>query len=105
MDSQSIAKTILQQLGGRKFITMTGSSNFGGGIDEKSNPYLIMRLKRNKSGARYLRITLNVMDTYDMKFMKLDKNDNLQSVSEHNGIYCDMLQDVFTEVTGLYTHL
>lgn len=105
MDSQSIAKTILQQLGGRKFITMTGSSNFGGGIDEKSNPYLIMRLKRNKSDARYLSITLNAMDTYDMKFMKLDHNDSIKIVSEHNDIYCDMLQDVFTEVTGLYTHL
>ena len=94
-----IAKTILSQLGGNRFVAMTGSKNFV--YDHNS---LSMRLTSNKVSDTFLNIKLTVMDLYDMKFMKL-RGTELITVSEHNGIYCDQLQEIFTSVTGLYTHL
>ena len=58
----SIAKTILEQLGGNKFVVMTGAKNF---VD--CGDALSMRIGRNKTSSNYLKITLNSMDTYDMK--------------------------------------
>ena len=62
MSNLKVAETILEQLGGNKFRMMTGAKNFGG--TENS---LSMRIGRNKTSSNYLRITLNSMDTYDMK--------------------------------------
>ena len=66
-----IAKTILQQIGGRRFAAMTGSKDF---IDMGNG--LRMSLARNKT----------------------------KDIETHDGIYCDMLEEMFTMVTGLYTH-
>lgn len=99
-NTTTIAETILQQLGGRRFIAMTGSSNF---ID--GGNYINMKLTKNACKAQYLRIELNSMDTYDMTFYRVDKELNRTTVAECNGVYCDMLQDIFTQKTGLYTKL
>ena len=71
-----IAKTILEQIGVRRFAAMTGSKDFtdmGNGLR--------MSLARNKTSANRLDI---IYET-------------------HEGIYCDMLEEMFTMVTGLYT--
>ena len=94
----SVAKTILEQLGGNKFRMMTGAKNFMGFSDG-----LVMKIGRNSSN--YLKITLNSMDTYDMEFAKVSKMGEKKSVSEYNNIYCDMLTDQFTAHTGMYTSL
>ena len=96
----SVAKTILEQLGGNKFRMMTGAKHLAG--DENS---LSMRIGRNSSNSNYLKITLNSMDTYDMEFAKLTRIGEKKSVSEYNNIYCDMLTDQFTAHTGMYTSL
>lgn len=93
------AKEILNQLGGNRFIAMTGCKNFIG--DNKS---LSMKLSANKKKWTHLKITLNDMDTYDMKFMQFRKFDVIKEEQE-TGIYADMLQSVFTARTGLYTKL
>ena len=101
----SVHQTILEQLGGRRFIAMTGSKNFT--YSAKEPNYLQMRLIRNKSKAQFLKITLNVFDTYTMTFSKVvgDKfSERLVTVKEIENVYCDQLQEVFTSVTGLYTH-
>lgn len=90
---------ILEQLGGNKFVVMTGSKNF---ID--CGNALSMHLTRNKIGAKFLKIELKGDDTYIMTFSKL-KNDSLVVLKEFNGIYNDQLQEIFTSVTGLYTRL
>lgn len=95
----SIANEILAQLGGRKFIAMTGSKNFCG--DKNS---LSMHLTKNLLGAKFLKITLDAYDTYTMTFSKIAKN-QLVVLSEESGIYADMLQKCFTEKTGLLTRL
>ena len=94
-----VARTILDQLGGNKFIAMTGAKNLAGGDN-----FLSMKLPRNKSGANYLRITLSPMDDYTVQFDKINKSIGM-TVFCSGGIYCDQLQEVFTSVTGLDTRL
>ena len=100
MSDMTVAKTILEQLGGNKFCAMTGAKNLVG--DENS---LSMRIGRNSSNSNYLKITLNSMDTYDMKFCKLTRKFEEKSVTEYNNIYNDMLTGQFTSHTGMYTSL
>ena len=94
-----VAQTILTQLGGNRFITMTGSKQFIAGEN-----FLRMRLSRNKSGANMLKINLNSLDTYDLEFIKVTKND-FKIVKTIHDVYNDMLQEIFTSETGLYTKL
>ena len=96
----TVAKTILEQLGGNKFRMMTGAKHFGARDNSLS-----MRIGRNSSNSNYLKITLNSMDLYDMKFCKLTRKFEEKSVTEYNNIYNDMLTDQFTAHTGMYTSL
>ena len=96
----SVAKTILEQLGGNQFCMMTGAKNL---VD--CGDALAMRIGRNSSNSNYLKITLNSMDTYDMEFAKLTRMGEKKSVTEYNNIYNDMLTDQFTAHTGMYTSL
>ena len=100
MSDMRVAETILEQLGGNKFCMMTGAKNLGG--TENS---LSMRIGRNSSNSNYLKITLNMMDLYDMEFCKLTKMGEKKSVTEYNNVYNDMMTDQFTAHTGMYTSL
>ena len=100
MSNLIVAETILKTLGGNKFRMMTGAKNLAG--DENS---LSIRIGRNSSNSNYLKITLNSMDLYDMKFCKLTRKFEEKSVTEYCDVYNDMLTDVFTEHTGMYTKL
>ena len=102
---------ILEQLGGHKFVVMTGSSHF---VSDKNT--LRMKLAKNKSKANKLDITLMPDDTYTMRFYKYSaprKKPNsmeytsgkVEEVAKFEGVYNDMLQDIFTQVTGMYTYL
>jgi hypothetical protein len=108
---KSIAETILDQLGGNKFVVATGSKNL---VADKNR--LIMTLSRNKSKANRLEISLNGLDTYDMRFFKFTpfkfdantmtmREEKLEDVKILKNIYCDQLQEIFTHITGLITKL
>jgi len=102
MNDKIVAKTILQQLGGNKFITMTGAKNF-----VSSENTLAFKFP-NKSGANSCQITLNSLDLYDIKFVRIRNKQGIpqfKTTAEHNGIYADQLQSIFTQETGLYTYL
>ncbi len=99
MGNQAVAQEILRQLGGKKFVVMTGSKNFIAGDNTLS-----MKLSRNSSGANYLRITLTGMDDYNLEFISI-RGQSMKTKHEVNGVYCEQLQSVFTEKTGLYTYL
>lgn len=80
---------------------MTGSYNFVYGDNQ-----LVMTLRKNKLKAKYLKITLTPLDTYTMEFFSIDNNTlEAKSIKEIPMLYNDQLQDVFTEYTGLLTHL
>lgn len=93
------AATILKQLGGNKFIMMTGAKNFV--CDEKGIGF---RFMRNKIGAQFCRIELNSLDLYNMSFRKLVK-DRLVILKEVNNLYDDHIEEIFSEITGLATRL
>lgn len=108
-DREQIARVILSQLGGNKFIAMTGARNFSHGIFAEG-PGLSMRLPATPKGRfTALCIELTPADTYTMTFCRSVPNKDKTGwdvVSEkRRDIYNDMLQEVFTRVTGLDTHL
>lgn len=80
---------------------MTGSKNFTYSKNDKGEVTLTMHLIRNKSKAKYLSITLNGLDLYDIEFSTTNKNYEYIVVETHNDVYNDMLQDIFASVTGL----
>lgn len=98
-----IAKTILKQLGGNKFTVMTGAKNYVAHKDALS-----FRLpgngKLNGKTVNYVKITLTPLDLYDVEFGYI-RGMNYKVLKTVEGIYFDMLQDVFTRNTGLDTHL
>lgn len=96
-----VAQTIREQIGGNKFIVMTGAKNM-----MVENHGLSFRLPSNfaKNGINHVQIHLNASDYYDMTFSKL-RAGNLKQISEVKDVDCYTLQSVFTEQTGLDTHL
>lgn len=105
--SLEIAKTILEQLGGRRFSIMTGAKNFVSmKPDENSLGGLKFSIGRNATACNTVMIKLMLDDTYTVQFMKFSpKNLTLTVLEESSDVYCDMLREVFTSYTGLYTHL
>lgn len=106
-----VADIILQQLGGGRFIVMTGSKNF---VSDGNT--LRMSLTKNSSKANRLWITLDEDDTYTMRFFKytaprfntktcIFTEEKVTEIKKISGVYCDQLQDIFTETTGLYTRI
>lgn len=112
--NHEIATTILQQLGGKRFIVMTGAKDFTT-IDNG----LRFKIGRNGSKANMVEIKLNGLDLYDMEFVKYSpahlsinhkkgtadwKEEVRKTVREFHDIFFDQMQELFTETTGLYTH-
>ena len=101
----TIARTILEQIGGKRFAVMTGSRDF---VDMGNG--LRMSLARNKTSANRLDIIYDAgTDLYNMRlyrktFRKKTFESKSKDVEVHEGIFFDMLEEVFTQVTGLYTH-
>ena len=86
-----IAKTILEQIGGRRFAAMTGSKDF---IDMGNG--LRMSLARNKTSANRLDIIYDGgADLYNMRFYRRTFSKKTfecktKDIEMHEGIYCDI---------------
>jgi hypothetical protein len=91
--------TIMQQLGGSAFLAMTGAHQLTLGDDR-----LQFRIPQARSGINCVVIILDPADTYTMQYWRI-RGTRVELVHEDRDVYCDMLQDVFTQRTGLYTHL
>lgn len=94
-----IAETILHQLGGRRFIAMTGAKEFC-----KTDNSMMFRIPKAKDGINYVKIELNGRDLYDVSFVRI-RGMNFEEVSKVEDIYCDMLVETFEQNTHLYTKL
>lgn len=92
-----VAETILAQLGGRRFIMMTGAKNIHGSADTL-NFQLPSRFATG--GINAVRITLAGDDTYTVKFFKTH-GFKCKDMGTVEGVYNDQLRRVFTERTGL----
>ena len=97
--SMDVAKTILSQLGGNKFIAMTGSKGFTG--DDKS---LTFRIGRNAGDWNAVKIELTPMDDYTITFYRFHKC-SISKIKDVEGVCCDNLTDIFTNETGLEVSL
>lgn len=94
-----VAQTILKQLGGNKFIAMTGAKNIGG--TENS---LSFKIGSNAKRVTHVKITLTDDDLYDVEYYNI-RGTNFKTVAKSEGIYSDMLRKDFEQNTGLYTSL
>ena len=94
LDKRQAGET-LKQLGGNKFIAMTGAKNFTVGKEG-----LAFKIGRNAKAVNYVVIQLNGKDLYDMKFQK-----GTRVLKTANDVYGDQLQKMFTKHTGMYTSL
>lgn len=132
--NQEIAKIILQQLGGRQFAMMTGAKQFVAidngvrfrigknktranlvkivlrgddtynmefwHIGQEVNPYAILMRYANK-GLSPDEINKQVKAATE----RAEKAAEPVKLKAYEGIYCDQLQELFTEYTELYTRL
>lgn len=92
----TIANTILAQLGGAKFRAMTGAHSFTGDAHA-----LTFKFPNGRAKVFACKIRLNAMDTYDVEFFKKDGKYNVVMSDYLEGVYADMLGDMFTRITGL----
>ena len=97
--SNVVANTILNQIGGRRFIMMTGAKNF---VSSENGLTFRIPGRSAKQGINKVRIVLMPDDTYEMQFIKY-ANMTDKRVSTVTNVYCDMLEDVFEAQTGLFT--
>jgi len=94
-----IANTILSQLGGNKFLAMTGASNLLGGDNTLS-----FKIGRNANKVTHVRVTLTPMDDYSVEFINI-RGTNVKPIATVDGVYADNLREVFERRTGLRTSL
>lgn len=101
--STQVAETILSQLGGRRFIAMTGAKSFAGGPDQ-----LTFRLPSTltRDHIKAVKIQLDPSDTYTVTFYAGAKfPECIRTVATVSDVYCDRLCDVFESATGLRVSL
>lgn len=100
-DKLSVANTILAQLGGPRFVTMTGAKHLLG--DDNSLSFKIP----TANGINYCKITLDADDTYSVAFSYLGRAPKytVTLVKEVSMVYADGLRTVFESATGLRTSL
>jgi hypothetical protein len=104
-NTNQVAKTILEQLGGNKFIVMTGAKNFVGSEETKSLSFrLPARPGYTKNGINYVRISLSPMDTYTMEFLRVRGTTATVEQTDEN-VYAEDLCKFFEDATGLRTRL
>jgi hypothetical protein len=93
MTDLTMANAILAQLGGERFVMMTGATSFIGSADS-----LTFKLGSNPKRVTHVRVTLTPDGLYDMTFFRTGKGPQ-----SHDGVQREMLQEVFGANTGLYT--
>ena len=100
-NAQQVAETILNQLGARKFLVMTGARDL-----VATAQGLQFKLPANfaKDGVNMIRVELNALDTYDViagRWARLD----FKEKARESLIYGEDLQRAFTRLTGLDTRI
>ena len=99
MDRRQAAET-LKQLGGNRFIAMTGAKHFTFGKEG-----MAFKIGKNSKRVNYVKIDLDRgRDLYNMSFDWVTIK-GIKNKKKLKGIYADQLQDMFTKYTGMYTSL
>ncbi len=99
----AVSQAILDQLGGRAFLAMTGARDLVGGERR-----LTFRLPRGfaKDQINRVEIVLEASDTYSVRFTKGNAQARVRRIVRYEtGIYHDMLAPLFRDATGLETRM
>lgn len=96
-----VANTILEQLGGGRFLAMTGAKSLMGG-----DRALSFRLPANfaRDGINAVRVELANDDTYSVTFYRV-RGVAVQTVASLDQVYADQIRETFRGVTGLEVSL
>ena len=99
-ETLTVAQTILEQLGGRRFQLMTGAKGFLA----TANGGLRFSLPRGfaKDGITLVQVDLTDLDLYNVQ--GFNAKGEPRGVGS-DGVYNDQLQAAFTRLTGLETRL
>lgn len=98
---------------------MTGSKFLHYGYNDLGYVYLMIKLAKNQSKSQYLKIQYNSKDLYDLEFSRIKKtikpeykaiglkiyDEEKIIIKQYTDVYGDMLESIFTDVTGLLTRL
>lgn len=106
-----VPRIILQQLGGQRFLAMTGANHL---VGDKNK--LRMTLTKNHSKANRLEITLTADDLYTMRFYryvapKLNTKswtftpEKVTEIALFDGLFFDQLREIYESVTWQRTSL
>lgn len=95
----TVANTILAQLGGNRFLAMTGAKNL---LDGGNHLQFDLPRGFSTNKATKCRVTLTDCDTYRVAFYKWNAR-KLEAVlvGEDDGVYAEDLRRIFTDRTGL----
>lgn len=109
-----IINTMMEQIGGNKFLAMTGCHHIVYSNSENS-----VRMQIPKNGGNVNRVEIIYipgLDLYNMKFYKYTAgryntrtgaytSDKVTNEKEYNEVYGEQLSKIFEAVTGMYTKL
>jgi len=95
----NIATTILNQLGGTNRLSiMTGAKNFVATANGAT-----FKIGKNAKKVTHVTIILDASDTYTVNFQRVTKRGlEVKDLNTVDGVYADMLVDIFESNTGLY---
>ncbi len=97
----NVASIILSQLGGNRFLAMTGAKDL---LDLGNG--LRCRIGRNAKRITHVEIILDASDTYTVNFYRVTKRGlDVELVESLDMVYADNLRSHFEISTGLYTSL
>lgn len=111
-DEKHEAEIILHQLGGNRFMVMTGAYNFlySKCLDDCGNVIgtsLQFRFKGSTKSNCLIIDYSHGYDLYRMRFLKIGRSPKFKvsEVEDISEVYAEDLQHIFTGITGLYTSL
>ena len=93
-------ETIFRQLGGNRFIAMTGAKNLG----TSTKKDLSFSIGRNAKKVTHVHIKLTSMDLYDVEFINM-RGAKRKVIKKVRGVYGDMLPKIFKKYTGMNVRL
>jgi hypothetical protein len=106
--AKQIVSTILTQLGGNKFVAVTGAK-LSYSINSQNQPVLICALPSNlhvNSKINLVHIAYNVgLDSYDVSFINTREEPTKQIIKNVRDVYSENLINLLEEHTGLYYYL
>ncbi len=94
--ANQIAQTIIDQLGGNKFVAMTGAHQF-----THMPSGVTFRIGANAKKVTHLRITLTGDDDYTMEFQSIRGLKPIKMIDHAFEIMADTLASTFARKTGM----